>query len=87
MRAASGLYSLSATCLVLTSHGASRRGKHQQKHYTVYVASVSEEERAAYVPELNHEHSEWKVCLGPAAVMLLQHRAELRLTVWCSGGT
>lgn len=37
-----------------------RRGKHNQKQYTVYIASVTAEEQAAFTPQLNHEHSEYK---------------------------
>ena len=35
-----------------------RRGKRKQKHYTVFVAALSPEDKAAFQPQLNHEHSE-----------------------------
>jgi 8-oxo-dGTP pyrophosphatase MutT (NUDIX family) len=34
-----------------------RRGKRQQKHYTVYLAELSPETKAAWKPELNEEHT------------------------------
>jgi hypothetical protein len=37
-----------------------RRGKHDQKHYTVYLAAVTPEAKAAYKPKLNEEHSAWQ---------------------------
>jgi 8-oxo-dGTP pyrophosphatase MutT (NUDIX family) len=40
-----------AACLLL------RRG---QKHYTVYVARISPQDRDAWAPSLNEEHSEWR---------------------------
>lgn len=36
-----------------------RRGKAQQKEFTVFPVALSSETRAAYVPQLNHEHSEF----------------------------
>lgn len=60
----------------LTFHATllTRRGKRQQKHYTVYVASI---DRAAagspaplsYQPQLNEEHTEYRWI--PAASVLL----------------
>ncbi|KAI3435953.1 hypothetical protein D9Q98_002011 [Chlorella vulgaris] len=37
-----------------------RRGKRGQKHYTVFVGRVRPEDRAAWVPQLNEEHSAWR---------------------------
>lgn len=36
------------------------RGKRGQKHYTVFVAAITPEAQAAWEPQLNHEHSEWR---------------------------
>ena len=35
-----------------------RRGKHNQKHYTVFVAALDPRDRAGFQPQLNHEHCE-----------------------------
>lgn len=40
-----------------TSARQARRG---QKHYTVLVAHISPEDRAAWSPQLNEEHSAWR---------------------------
>lgn len=38
-----------------------RRGKNNQKHYTVFVAIVDAATKAAYMPNLNTaEHSQWR---------------------------
>lgn len=37
-----------------------RRGKRNQKHYTVFVAAMTPEAKAAFVPRLNKEHSAWR---------------------------
>ena len=37
-----------------------RRGKRRQKHYTVFVASIAPEARAAFKPQLNEEHVDWR---------------------------
>ena len=37
-----------------------RRGKQDRKHYTVYLAAVTPEAKAAYKPKLNEEHSAWQ---------------------------
>lgn len=37
-----------------------RRGKRQQKHYTVFVADMDPEAAAAFVPKLNSESREWR---------------------------
>lgn len=37
-----------------------RRGKQNQKHYTVYLAAVSPEAREKFTPQLNEEHSAYK---------------------------
>jgi len=37
-----------------------RRGKRQQKHFTVFLARLTPEERASYAPTLNEEHSQWR---------------------------
>lgn len=37
-----------------------RRGDRLQKHYTVFVAGVAPEARAAWQPRLNEEHSAWR---------------------------
>lgn len=36
-----------------------RRGKHLQKHYTVFICNICGH-RDAYLPKLNYEHSDWK---------------------------
>lgn len=36
------------------------RGKRNQKHYTVFMCEISSEAKAAYIPQLNYEHSTWK---------------------------
>jgi hypothetical protein len=36
-----------------------RRGKRNQKHYTVFVADVHISTAELYIPRLNAEHSEW----------------------------
>ena len=41
-------------------HAVARRGKRLQKHYTVFLASVSDTDRDSYVPRLNHEHRAWR---------------------------
>ena len=51
---------------------ACRRGKDNQKHYTVFIASLSSEHKAAFQPQLNDEHSEarwfsWTEILGDDA--------------------
>ena len=33
-----------------------RRGKKGNKHYTVFVASIDEDARSTWVPQLNEEH-------------------------------
>ena len=38
----------------------SRRGKREQKHFTVYVAEIDEAAKASYQPQLNKEHSAWR---------------------------
>ena len=40
--------------------GDCRRGKKQQKHYTVVVCEVDAAARSAYQPKLNSEHREAK---------------------------
>ncbi len=37
-----------------------RRGKRLQKHFTVFVAEVSPETKAAWKPTLNEEHTAWE---------------------------
>lgn len=37
-----------------------KRGKHKQKHFTVFIAALRPGEREMYKPNLNHEHSEWR---------------------------
>jgi hypothetical protein len=37
-----------------------RRGKQDQKHYTVFLAAMTPEAKAAYKPKLNEEHSAWQ---------------------------
>lgn len=37
-----------------------KRGKDLQKHYTVFVCSVSSDTRDSWEPVLNEEHSEWR---------------------------
>jgi hypothetical protein len=37
-----------------------RRGKRNQKHYTVFVADVQPSTAQQYEPRLNAEHSEWR---------------------------
>ncbi|PNH11842.1 hypothetical protein TSOC_001275, partial [Tetrabaena socialis] len=37
-----------------------RRGKALQKHYTVFIAHAPSAARAAYLPTLNEEHTEWR---------------------------
>lgn len=37
-----------------------RRGKQGQKHYTVFLATLTPEAKAAYQPTLNEEHSAWQ---------------------------
>jgi hypothetical protein len=36
-----------------------RRGKHGQKHYTVFLAEVPEDARERFEPSLSDEHSDW----------------------------
>lgn len=50
-----------ACCLLLARGPAAprRRGK-GTKVYTVFIAQLMPEQRAAYTPVLNHEHSEWR---------------------------
>jgi len=36
------------------------RGKRFQKHFTVFVASVTESDRQEYVPTLNKEHTDYR---------------------------
>ena len=40
--------------------GACRRGKNDQKHYTVFICSLAPKDKAAFEPQLNHEHSKWR---------------------------
>eukprot|EP00892_Ulva_mutabilis_P011531 jgi/Ulvmu1/8750/UM048_0004.1 len=37
-----------------------KRGKRDQKHYTVFVCAVTRAVHDAYVPKLNPEHSKWR---------------------------
>ena len=37
-----------------------RRGKRNQKHYTVFYADVPPDTRSSYTPRLNREHSAWR---------------------------
>jgi hypothetical protein len=37
-----------------------RRGKRNQKHFTVFVADVQASAAQQFVPRLNAEHSEWR---------------------------
>ena len=34
-----------------------RRGKSDQKHYTVFICTLTAQDKAAFKPQLNHEHS------------------------------
>jgi hypothetical protein len=36
-----------------------RRGKSDQKHYTVFICTLTAQDKAAFKPQLNHEHSKW----------------------------
>lgn len=36
------------------------RGKRGQKHFTVFIATLLPEDRQAWTPVLNHEHSEFQ---------------------------
>lgn len=53
-----------------------RRGKHNQKHYTVFIAGLDNaQDRHSYIPQLNHEHStyrwwKWSELTGPDAPAL-----------------
>lgn len=74
-----------------------RRGKHLQKHYTVYLSELGGAARQNYAPQLNHEHTDarWfaarEVLLpgAPAVVelhpvlraMREQHEGAMRLLV------
>lgn len=49
-----------------------KRGKRNQKHYTVFVAGLTAQEASTYQPQLNHEHREarwfpWSELLSAAA--------------------
>lgn len=35
-----------------------QRGKHKQKHYTVFIAEMKEKD--SFAPQLNHEHTDWR---------------------------
>lgn len=87
---ASSLLSRSAVPLTTATRAGAcpRRGKLNQKHYTVYVAKLSPQVRESYVPTLNEEHRQWRwFPLGEAAVrpdlhpvvgkLLVMHRKEL----------
>lgn len=37
-----------------------KRGKREQKHYTVFVCRITSNARDSWTPVLNEEHSEWK---------------------------
>lgn len=37
-----------------------RRGKHGNKHYTVFIGTMTGAARQQYKPQLNHEHSQWR---------------------------
>eukprot|EP00879_Flechtneria_rotunda_P010471 GHRR01010947.1.p1 GENE.GHRR01010947.1~~GHRR01010947.1.p1 ORF type:complete len:176 (+),score=60.36 GHRR01010947.1:118-645(+) len=63
-----------------------RRGKQKQKHYTVFVADVQPTVQQQHVPQLNHEHTEWRwvpwneviagqLDLHPVMRKLLEHNA------------
>ena len=61
-----------------------RRGKHNQKHYTVFIAGLhAAADRDAFTPALNHEHSDakwwsWDELVGGAAPAL--HPVVAKLT-------
>ena len=37
-----------------------RRGKDDEKHYTVFVCSMAAKDKAGWEPQLNHEHFKWR---------------------------
>lgn len=37
-----------------------RRGKHDQKHFTIFVSDVHPSVQLQFTPQLNVEHSEWR---------------------------
>jgi 8-oxo-dGTP pyrophosphatase MutT (NUDIX family) len=56
------------------------RGKRMQKHYTVFVKHISAEAKAAFVPQLNEEHREWKwIAASQVALSAHASREELPL--------